>query len=63
MCKGFDEEFMYRNVWCFPIPLPDDWLDNQEIRCQIDNAVKGVNTIPAFVQAHIKEDIESMRNL
>ena len=54
---------MYRNVWCFPIPLPDDWLDNQEIRCQIDNAVKGVNTIPEFVQAHIKEDIESMRNL
>lgn len=50
-------------MWCFPIPLPDDWLENQEIRCQIDNAVKGANTIPEFVQAHIKEDIESMKNL
>ena len=54
---------MYRNVWCFPIPLPDDWLDNDEIRKQIDDACKGVNMIPAFVSDHIKENIVSIKSL
>lgn len=50
-------------MWCFPIPLPDDWLSNEDIRSQIDKACKGVNSVPDFVNTHIRESIASMKSL
>ena len=54
---------MNRNVWCFPIPLPEDWVGNQEVREQIDRASVGENVVPELVQAYVQENFASMSQL
>lgn len=52
-----------RNVWCFPVPIPREWVSNEVIREQIERACKGSNEVPEFVKQHIKEEFVFMRTM
>lgn len=52
-----------RNVWCFPIPLPEDWVENQEVREQIDRASAGENIVPELVEAYVRDNFAYMNTL
>ena len=52
-----------RNVWCFPLPLPQDWVSNVEVREQIDRAVRGENAVPELVHDYLKESFLTMREM
>ena len=52
-----------RNVWCFPLPIPESWVANETVRGEIERSCKGENSIPESVKQHIQEDIERMKGL
>ena len=52
-----------RNVWCFPSPLPEDWVENQEVREQIDRASAGENIVPELVEAYVRDNFANMNVL
>ncbi len=50
-------------MWCFPIPLPEDWVENQEVREQIDRASAGENIVPELVEAYVRDNFAYMNTL
>ena len=61
--QGVGCEYDRRNVWCFPLPIPESWVANETVRGEIERSCKGENSIPESVKQHIKENIQSMREL
>lgn len=62
-CVGERAGMKGRNVWCFPVPIPREWVSNEVIREQIERACKGSNEVPEFVKQHIKEEFVFMRTM
>ena len=50
-------------MWCFPIPLPEDWVENQEVREQIDRASAGENIVAELVETYVRENFACMNML
>lgn len=52
-----------RNVWCFPLPMPEDWVAKEEVRWAIENASRGEGILPAVVREYVASNFHEMSGL